>query len=183
MEGLHEFQHAHQVGDFHAGAAGDFLGHGLEKAGVVDIADDQLAELAVGGADVAGIELLDEVLLKRLAADEAVEEKLPPLLILRRAPGVALALRHVVAPLFIELGEAVEFLLKLVVLLFLVLDRRFHLVLFERGIRAQLLLYKVAQLQHWGLQNLQALLKLRCQNLILAHRLHLVHSGHSFFWR
>ena len=168
-----------KIGGIHAGVIGDVLGRGLEKAGVVNVADEQFRELVVGGAEVRRIELLHEVLLERLHAHDAVEKKLPPFLLLRRAPRVALALRHVIAPFVIELRQPLEFLLKLVVLLLLVLDGRLHLIFFERRIRAKFLLDQIAQLEHGSLQDLQALLELRRENLALGQGLRLRKSGHG----
>ncbi len=167
MESLDKLEHPLQVGHFHAGIVRDLLGAGLQEAGVVDIADDQLRELAVGALQVAGVDLLDEMLLERFQAHDGIEKELPPLFLFRRAPGVALALRHIIAPFLIELRQAVELLLKLLVLLLLVFDRRLGNLLFQRRIRAQLLLDEIPQLQHRRLENLQTLLQLGCQNLLL----------------
>ncbi len=124
MESLHHFQHALQVGDIHAGVLRDLFRRGLEKAVLVDVADDELRDGAVIGRKLAAADLLEKVLLERLFLHQRIEEKLPALFLFVGAARVAGALRHVIAPLVVELGQAVELLLKLLLLALLVLDRR-----------------------------------------------------------
>ena len=88
-------------------------------------------------------------------------------------------MRHVIAPLFIELGEALEFLLELLVGLGAILDGGLCDFLLDDGVGLNLLLDEIAQLQHGGLQDLETLLKLWGQNLLLRQGLNLLHAmGH-----
>ena len=87
-------------------------------------------------------------------------------------------MRHVIAPFLIELREFFKFRVELLRFTLLVLDFRIGVLHFEGGIPIQLLLDERAQFEHRHLQNLKALLELRCQNLLLAERLSLRESGH-----
>ena len=69
------------------------------------------------GAEFRAVDLADEMLLKRFLVGDGIEEKLPALLVVVAAAVVAAALRHVLAPFLVELGQLVELLLEIVVLL------------------------------------------------------------------
>ena len=140
---------------------GDLHNRGLEEACVIDVPDDELRDARLGTHDVVGGNLLEEVLLEGLFFDKRIEEKLPLLVVFIGAAGVAGALRHVIAPLLVELGQALKLLLEFVVLLLTILDGRLHRLLFKRRVGLNLLLDNVAQLQHWRLKDHQTLLQLR----------------------
>jgi hypothetical protein len=91
----------------------------------------------------------------------SVEEELAAFLLLRGTRGVRGVLRHVIAPLLVELGQALKLLLEFVVLLLTILDGRLHRLLFERWIGLNLLLDDITQLQHRRLKDHQTLLQLR----------------------
>ena len=80
---------------------------------------------------------------------------------------IAGALRHVVAPFFIELCQALKLLVEFFRLPALVLNGRLGLLELESTIGFELLLNQVPKLQHGRLQDLQTLLKLRCKDLLL----------------
>src|SRR6266699_4505470 len=125
------------------------------------------------------------MLLQRFLSNDGIEKELALIFVFLRASTVAARLRHVIAPFVIELGELIEFFLKLVVrrgvlrsLAFVVV--RFGCEFFEDRIRLHLLLNEIAQLQQRRLKNEQALLELRGQNLLKRKILGLLHSrsGH-----
>ena len=67
-------------------------------------------------AEFRAVDLADQVLLERFLVGDGIEEKLAALLVVVAAAVVAAALRHVFAPLLVELGELVELFLEIVVL-------------------------------------------------------------------
>src|SRR5438128_215947 len=84
---------------------------------------------------------------------------------------VAAGLRHVIAPLIIELGQLIEFSLELFVVstwlrLLLFLGSGIGGELFQHRIRFHLLLNEVAQFEKWRLQNEKTLLELRGKDLL-----------------
>ena len=131
------------------------------------------------------IQLPDEMLLERFLGGDGIEEELALFLVLLRAAAVAARLRHVIAPLVIELGQLIEFLLEIIfrrlalgnlALLF----RRLGQFL-EHGVGLHLLLHEVAQFEEGRLENEQALLELRREDLLQGKILRLKHSraGHG----
>ena len=117
------------------------------------------------------------MLLERFLVRDGIKKELPPLLLVLAAAVVAAALRHVFAPLLVQLGELLEFFLEIVVLLAVIVRRRFWRLFFQHRVGLQFLLDDVAKLQHRGLQDDQALLQLRREHLLHRQVLGLLHSG------
>ena len=143
---------------------------GLEEAVVVDVADDEFGGLAIVAAERGLVQLADEMLLQGLLGGDGIEKELPLFVLLLRAAAVTARLRHVIAPFVIELRQLIEFLLEIVFRrlalgnLALLLGRLGQLL--EHGIGLHFLLHEVAQLEERRLENEQALLQLRRQNLL-----------------
>ena len=152
------------------------FGSGLEEAVVVDVADDQFRQPPVGGAKFRAIDLANEVLLKRFLVGDGIEEELTAFFIVVAAAVITAVLRHVLAPFLVELGELVELLLEIVVPRVFFGGCLGHLF-FEHRVGLQLLLHDVAQFQHRGLEDHQALLQLRRQHLLHRQVLSLLHAG------
>jgi hypothetical protein len=146
----------------------------LEKSVVIDVANDQLSGLAVVGVEGALIQLSQQVLLKRFLYGNGIEKELAlilrfprPLKAVRAGVG---RLRHVIAPFFVQAGELFEFVLEIFVygrLVFsLCVGAGFVRQFFENGICFHFLLNKVSQFEQGRLQDEQALLELRRENLL-----------------
>ena len=116
------------------------------------------------------------MLLERFLVGDGIEKELPTLLVVVAPAVVAAALRHVFAPFLVQLGELIEFLLELLVLTAVVLGRGLGGLFFEHRVCLKLLLHNVAQFEHRGLENDQALLQLRRQHLLHRQVLGLLHS-------
>ena len=178
VKALDHFENALQIGHGHAGVGVHFFRRGLEKAVVIDVADHQLGQSLVTGLEFRAVDLADEMLLERFLVGDGIEEKLPPFLVVVTAAVVAGVLRHVFAPLLVELGKLIELLFEIFVLLILFLGgRRLGRFFFEHRIGLQLLLHDVAQFEHRRLQDHEALLQLRGQDLLHRQVLGLLHSG------
>jgi hypothetical protein len=94
------------------------------------------------------------MLLERFLVGDRVEEKLAAFLVVLAAAVVAAVLGHVLAPLFIELGELIELFLEIVVVLARLFFRSgFGGLLFENRVGLQFLLHDVAQFQHRSLED------------------------------
>ena len=143
------------------------------------MADERLGELLVLRAQFRERELLEQVVLQRDRLPHGVEQELPPLVVVLRAGRVLHALQEVVAPLLVQLGDRLEFLVEIerpILLLdsaggrLLGVDR--HLVrvgdVLDGGIALHLLLDHGAQFQHRQLEHLERLPQLRRQNHHLA---------------
>lgn len=169
-----------------AGVHRHLLRGGLEKAAVIDVADDYFRGLAVVRAERGLIELPHQVLLQRFLGGDGIEEKLALLLVLLGAAAIAARLRHVIAPLVIQLRELIELLFEIVVraglrVLGCGLGAGLIRQLLEHGIGFHLLLDEIAQFQKRRLEDEQALLQLRRENLLEREVLRLVHprTGHG----
>ena len=124
------------------------------------------------------------MLLERFLGGDGIEEKLALILLLLRTAAETVRLRHVVAPLVVELRERIELLLEIVLLLGLG-DLPFLVrgigQLLEHRVRFHLLLHEISQLEQRSLKNKKALLELRRQDLLEREILRLKHSraGHA----
>ena len=85
----------------------------LQKAVVVDVADDELRGLAIVGVESRLVELPHQVLLQRLLGGDRIEKELPFVFVFLRAAAVAARLRHVIAPFVVEFGQLIELLLEI----------------------------------------------------------------------
>ncbi len=116
------------------------------------------------------VQLPDEMLLEGFLGGDGIEKELALFLVLLRAAAVAGRLRHVIAPLVIELGQLVELFLEIVFRrlalrdLALLIGRLGQFL--EHGIGLHFLLHEVAQFQERRLQNEEALLELWRQDLL-----------------
>ena len=130
---------------------------------------------------VGGVQLLPEVLLQSFLAGNRVKEKLPSLFVLRISGRVADVLGHVIPPFLVQLGQPLELLLELAVVLgaFLGLERVNFF--FENRIGLQLLLNDIPEFQSRRLQYLQALLQLWREHLLHCQILELMdpRTGHT----
>ena len=155
---------------------------GLEKAVVVDVADDELGGLAIVRIQRGLVELPHEVLLKRFLGRDGIEKELALLFVFLRAGAVAARLRHVIAPFVIQFRQLIELGLELLVggrrgRFFGAVRVRFGGQLFQDGIGFHFLLDQVAQLEERRLQDEQALLELGRKNLLEREVLRLMHPG------
>jgi hypothetical protein len=123
--------------------------------------------------------LFEEVLLEGFLFDDRLEEELAPVLFQTGDTAVSRILGHVVPPFLVQLRQLLKFLPKLLLLLPPILRRRLDRFLLQGRIGLHFLLNQISQLQHGSLQNLQALLQLRSQNLLLGQGLCLRKSGHA----
>ena len=170
IKALDEREHELEIFLRDAGIHRHLLRRGLEEAVVVDVADDQFGGLAIVAAERGLVQLADEMLLQGLLGGDGIEKELPLFVLVLRAAAVAARLRHVIAPFVIELRQLIEFLLEIVFRrlalgnLTLFLGRLGQLL--EHGISLHFLLHEVAQLEKRRLENEQALLQLRRQNLL-----------------
>ena len=178
---MDEREHELEIFLRNAGVERHLFRRRLEETVVVDVADDELGRLAIVAAQGGLIELADEMLLERFLGRDRVEKELAFVLLFLRAPAVAARLRHVIAPLVIELGQLIELLLEIVLRRlalgnFAFLVRRLSQLL-EHGIGLHFLLHEIAQLEQRRLENEEALLELRRQNLLERKVLRLIHPG------
>src|SRR5450432_3742735 len=119
------------------------------------------------------------MLLKGFLRRDGVKKKLALVFRFLRTGTVAAGLRHVIAPLVIELGQLIELLLEIVfrrlgvgsLSLFIC---RFGQLL-EDGICLHFLLHEIAQLEKRRLEDEEALLKLRSEDLLQRKILRLKH--------
>ena len=185
IKALDEREHELEILLRDAGIHRHLFRRGLEEAVVVDVADDEFGGLAIVAAQRGLIQLPDEMLLQRFLGGDGIEKELALFLVLLRAAAVAARLRHVIAPFVVEFRQLIEFLLE-------ILFRRLALgdlaLLFGRlgqfledGIGLHFLLHEVAQLEEGRLENEQALLELRREDLLQGKILRLIHSraGHG----
>ncbi|MEY2598791.1 MAG: hypothetical protein RLZZ142_1050 [Verrucomicrobiota bacterium] len=179
MELLNDFEDALDVFEVDAAEGGDLLGAGLEEAAVVDIADEEFGDFGFVIGEFVGGDLLEEVLLEGFLFYEGVEEELAAFLLLGGASGVAAILGHVIAPFLVEFGEALEFLLELLVFALAVLDGGLGGFLLQGGVGLDFLLDQVAQLENRSLEDLETLLELRSENLLLREALSLRKTCHA----
>src|SRR5437667_4675321 len=125
------------------------------------------------------------MLLQRLLTGNRIEKELALIFRLLRTPTEAARLRHVIAPLLVELRQLIELGLEILVrrgrlgLLWLV-GVGFVRQLFQHRIGLHFLLNEVAQLEQRGLKNEETLLELRGKDLLQGKVLRLMHSlaGH-----
>ena len=91
----------------------------MEKSVIVDVANDQLRSLAVAGFNDGLVQLCDEILLKRFADWNRIEEELALVIrCLRTTPAieaVAGGLRHIIAPFLVQTRQLFEFILESIV--------------------------------------------------------------------
>src|SRR5579862_239038 len=88
MKSLDDPEYPVEVAGVGAAVQRHILGRRLEEPDVVDVPYDQLGELAVVRREIAPLELLDEMLLQGLVADDRVEKELAAFLLLLRTAGV-----------------------------------------------------------------------------------------------
>ena len=143
-------------------------GRGLEKSAGVDVADDDLGHFANFLVGVRRAQLAQEMLLKRLHHGDGIEHELALLLCFCRARGIAAALHHVLAPLFVDLGEFCEFLVEIVFAQILLLDGNLRRCVLQHRVDGQLLAHHLLELERRRLQDLEALLHLRRDPLLLS---------------
>ena len=115
METLHDLQQAGEIVDRHAGVGVHLRRRGLQKTVVIDVADDQLGQANVARLEVHAVELADKMLLQRFLVGNGIEKELAAFFLVVVAAAVAAALRHVLAPFFVQLGEVLELLFEIVV--------------------------------------------------------------------
>ena len=179
IKALDEQEHRLEIFLRDAGIERHVLGRDLEKTVVVDVADDELGGLAIVGVERRLVELTHEVLLKRFLRRDGIEKELALLLLVLRTGAVAAGLRHVIAPLVIELGQLIELLLEIIF-------RRLGVgslplfgcrlgQFFEHGVGLHFLLDEIAQLEKRRLENEEALLELRREDLVQRKILRLKH--------
>ena len=170
-----------------AGVERHLLRRGLKKSVIVDVADDQLRRFAIVAVEHRLVELSHEVLLERFLRRDRIEKELALFFRLLRAAAVATRLRHVIAPFLIELRQLIELLLEIVIRgggggfrLTPVLGLGRIGQFFQHRIGFHFLLNQIAQFEQRRLQNKQALLKLRGEDLLQRKILRLMHSlaGH-----
>src|SRR4051812_19766311 len=125
------------------------------------------------------------MLLKRFLGGNRIEEELSLFFLVLRTGAVASRLRHVIAPLVVELGQLIELFLELLIgagWRFLgCFGSGLGCHFFQDRIGFHLLLDEVAQLEQGRLQNEETLLQLRSKNLLERQALALMHpwSGHG----
>ena len=184
IKALDEREHVLEVLLRDAGVERHFLRCSLKKSVVVDVADDELGRLAIAGIEHVLVELPHEMLLERLLRGDGIEKELPFIFRFLRTAAVAARLRHVIAPLLIELGQFIEFLFKffvrggvgLAALICIGLIGQ----LFQHRVCFHLLLHEIAQLEKRCLEDEEALLELGREDLVQRKILRLVHAwaGH-----
>ena len=115
---------------------------------------------------VGGVQLLPEMLLQSFLAGNRVKEKLASFFVLKISGRIADILSHVIPPFLIQLGQPLELLLEFAVVLGSLLGLEGVDFFFQHRICLHLLLDDIPEFQRRGLQDLQALLQLRCQHLL-----------------
>ena len=188
IKALDEQQHRLEILLGDAGIERHVLGRDLEESVVVDIANDELGGLAIVGIQGGLVELPHEVLLERLLSGDGIEKELALFLIILRTRTVAAGLRHVIAPLVVELRELIELGFEFLVgrgrgRLFGTIGVGFGSEFFQDRVGLHFLLHQIAQFEQRRLKDEQALLELGRKDLLEREVLRLMHpwAGHKSF--
>ena len=124
MKRLNDLQHFKDSFRPDVGREGKFIHAGLEVTVIVDIPDDHFRDLALVLHQIGCADLFQEVFLKRGARHQGVEHELPLFLILLVLAHRKVCLRKMVAPFLVELGQPLQFSLKIIYRRVAVLFRR-----------------------------------------------------------
>ena len=143
----------------------EVLNGGVEKAAIIQIADEKLhvlAKVLVVRGHIGGAELIGKVFLKSGGGHDGVHEELPALLVVAAAVVVLQPrLSPVLAPLLVHLAGGIVVVPISRIFWSRVLKGDFRCLDFEHRIDFRLLLNDVPEFQGGCLKDVQALLHLR----------------------
>src|SRR5213595_598115 len=108
-------QHSLKILLWDAGIERHLFRRALEKAVVVDVANDQFRGLAVSGIERRLIQLSDQILLQRFLGGDGIKKELASIFRVLRTSAVAARLRHVIAPFLVKGRKLIELLFKIIV--------------------------------------------------------------------
>jgi len=98
MEAPHHLEHGGHLLDRRAGGEGEFVETRLQVTALVNVADQQLGDVALGRVEIRQADLFEEVFLERGAGHERIEHELAALLVFLPAPerqvGLGELIRH-----------------------------------------------------------------------------------------